>query len=690
MAAAADPTGRSTSHLSRRRAFHFNAGFLTNARVRRILTLAGYDLRIGLPGPEDAVMVWGHSPYAPRGEKAADSTGAELIRIEDAFLRSLHPGRSGEPPLGLVIDRKGMYFDASRPCDLEDILAHHPLDDTALLDRAREGMARIAASRLTKYSATDLTLSPPAPGYVLVIDQTRGDASIRLGGADTNSFAEMLTWAQQDHPGAQIVIKTHPETRDGHRAGHFDPATLPDGVVIEDRPLPPQTLFEGARAVYTVTSQLGFEAILAGHRPVTFGTPFYAGWDLTDDRRPVPARRARRLSRAQLVAAALILYPTWYDPYRDRLCDLETVLGTLEAETRAWREDRRGYVALGMRAWKRGHLKSSFEAAGGRMQFADDPGDASSSTRPVMVWAGAETKRLRDTCTESGMPLYRVEDGFLRSRGLGAELVPPLSLVLDDLGIYYDPSRESRLERLIADSADARPEALRRADRLMGRLRKLGVTKYNLDGAADLPPPPEGRSVILVPGQVENDASILLGAGDVATNEELLRTARRLHPRGWIVFKPHPDVEAGLRPGAVPDETLTALADHVARGTGAQACLAQADRVVTMTSGLGFEALIRGIPVTTLGAPFYAGWGLTNDLGPVPSRRQARVSLAGLVHAALIAYPRYHDPVTNRPCPVEVAIDRLADPTAAPQPPRLRALAKLQGWFAGQSWIWRR
>ena len=34
---------------SRRLGYHFNAGFLTQTQVRRILTLAGYDLRIGTP-----------------------------------------------------------------------------------------------------------------------------------------------------------------------------------------------------------------------------------------------------------------------------------------------------------------------------------------------------------------------------------------------------------------------------------------------------------------------------------------------------------------------------------------------------------------------------------------------------------------------------------------------------------------
>ena len=121
----------------------------------------------------------------------------------------------------------------------------------------------------------------------------------------------------------------------------------------------PWPLLEGAIAVYTVSSQLGFEAILAGHRPRVFGQPFYAGWGLTEDEEPL-ARRQRRLTRAQLFSAAMFLYPTWYDPFSDQLCQLERVIDTLEASTRAWRQDRVGWSASGMRLWKRKPLQGFF------------------------------------------------------------------------------------------------------------------------------------------------------------------------------------------------------------------------------------------------------------------------------------------------------------------------------------------
>ncbi|MEM1273585.1 MAG: capsular polysaccharide biosynthesis protein [Pseudomonadota bacterium] len=662
-----------------RRAYHFNAGFLTNARVRRILTLAGHDLRLGKPGASDDVLVWGHSPYAPRGEAMAEATGAQLVRVEDALLRGLLPGRIGGAPLGLVIDRKGMYFDARTPSDLEDIIATHPLDDTALLNRARAAVGRLKASHLSKFSATDPSLAPPEPGYVLIVDQTDGDASVRLGGANADTFREMLYWAAADHPGAKLIVKTHPETAAGARSGYLQPDDLAgygDRVTVLTAPHSPWQLFEGAIAVYTVSSQMGFEAILSGHRPVTFGQPFYAGWGLTDDRQPI-TRRRRKVTRAQLAAACLILYPVWYNPYDDRLGQIEDVLGALEAQSREWREDRHGYTAFGAWSWKRPHLRDYF-GRHGPFSFAPSAERATEGGRPVLVWAGAETEELRQSCARKDIPLVRVEDGFLRSRGLGAHLVVPLSLALDDLGIYFDPARESRLERLIAGAAEMPAEALARAERLVEDVLAAGLTKYSV-GAKTTLPDTEGRPAILVPGQVEDDASIRTGTRDIATNSDLLTWARERYPDAYLVYKPHPDVEAGLRIGLVPKDVL-AKADLVSRSADPNDLLGQVSRIVTMTSGMGFEALLRGVPVTTLGSPFYAGWGLTDDQGDIPARRQARPSVTALAHAVLIDYPRYMDPVTGLPCPAEIAVARLAAGEGFRPNRMLRIIARLQEW----------
>ena len=663
-----------------RRLWHQNLSFLRNIRLHRMLELAGHDLRFGLPGPGDGVLVWGRSPTAWRGEALGSRRSVPLVRVEDAFLRSIHPGRSGQLPLGLLVDPVGVHFDSSAPSRIEEILGSHDLQDSNLLGAADLGTARLKYLDLSKYNIHDPDLPSPDPGYVLVVDQTRGDASIRYGGASDTTFRAMLEAARQENPDSRIVIRSHPETSAGFRPGHYGTADAQGRVTLLTTPVSPHRLLEGAAAVYTVSSQLGFEAILHGHRPHVFGQPFYAGWGLSQDRQPIP-RRTRRLTPQQLFAGAMILAPLWYDPCRGRLCTLDQVIDQLEAEVRAFRVDRQGHVAAGMRLWKRSRLQAFF----GRtrpLQFREDPNAADAfaqkAGRHLLLWAGKEPPDFIPKA-----PCLRVEDGFLRSRGLGAELVPPLSLVTDDRGIYYDPTRPSQLDALVA--APLPPGGRERCEALIARLRAEGLSKYNLTGPP--PPLPEGHR-ILVPGQVEDDASILKGAGPVRTNLALLQAVRAANPGAVVIYKPHPDVIAGLRAGAIRDQQLQGLADVVLTAVDPAALITMVQEVWTMTSLLGFEALIRGVPVTCLGTPFYAGYGLTRDLGPVPDWRRP-TDLVTLADAALIAYPRYWDPVSRRPCPPEVALDRLAT-GAVLHPGRVnRLLSKAQGRFSGLSHLWR-
>jgi len=136
----------------------------------------------------------------------------------------------------------------------------------------------------------------------------------------------------------------------------------------------------------------------------------------------------------------MLLAPLWYDPCRDRLCGLEEVIRQLEAEVRAWREDRHGHVA-------------QFFGREKPVVFARTPAQALSiaaqTGRHVMAWGNTHPDLPPPDTTRPATPPQapiRVEDGFLRSRGLGADLVPPLSLVTDDLGLSTRPPIRAWLE----------------------------------------------------------------------------------------------------------------------------------------------------------------------------------------------------------------------------------------------------
>ncbi|WP_431312373.1 capsular polysaccharide export protein, LipB/KpsS family [Sphingomonas natans] len=273
----------------------------------------------------------------------------------------------------------------------------------------------------------------------------------------------------------------------------------------------------------------------------------------------------------------------------------------------------------------------------------------------LAVWPSRVTPDLLAKADAAGVPLVRIEDGFIRSVGLGADLLPPYSIVVDAGGLYYDPGPESDLEKLLLTS-EMPPILLERAKRITTLIVERGISKYG-----SVPPaaaPPHTRRTVLVVGQVEDDLSVKKAGGDVAGNLDLLRRAREAEPGALILFKPHPDVDAGHRVGRVPDTEALAFADEIARAEPTQLLLARVDAVHVLTSLVGFEALLRGLETHVHGRPFYAGWGLTRDHGSPFPRRVRKRTLIELAAAALILYPRYQDPVTALPCPPEVLLDR--------------------------------
>lgn len=677
--------------INRPRLFAYSLGFLFQRRVRMILNAHGWQLKLGLPrGGADAVGVWGHTKVARRGRAVARNCKTPLVTIEDAFLRSVLTGRQGAQPLGLVMDHTGIYFDTSKPCDLDALFIQSLNLTRAELDHAASLMAHLGRLNLSKYN----DFSPNEPDlpddFSLVIDQTLDDAAITMGGATAASFAEMLACAKAENPNRKILVKTHPETAAGKRQGYFSEADCDEQVAVLPAQISPKSLFERAVKIYCVTSQMGLEAIFAGHRPVVFGHPFYAGLGLTDDRGAVPDKGIS-LTPAQVFWATHLHYSKWYDPYFDRATDFETTTLTLHAQARQHQDNKARSICVGMRLWKRGFLRTFLSGQSGAPRFLDDIRKAVEVAciqgGRVLVWAGKETDELVQECSQKDVPLIRVEDGFLRSVGLGAKLVAPVSLAFDGTGIYYDPTRPSHLETIINAGDTLTEMELARARAVQARIVALNMTKYNLAANTTALSPHKGWEIILVPGQVEDDASILKGACDVKTNLDLLQAARRDFPNAYIVYKPHPDVEAGLRVGAI--EAME-HADLVVSDSNMADLLKQADRVATITSLAGFEALLRGKAVTCYGQPFYSGWGLTDDRAGSINRRQARPSLDALIHACLIEYPRYWDPVSQEPCPIEVVLERFErGQMAGKSGVFIRLLAKAQGLFASYAHLWR-
>lgn len=273
------------------------------------------------------------------------------------------------------------------------------------------------------------------------------------------------------------------------------------------------------------------------------------------------------------------------------------------------------------------------------------------------VWKSRTSAKRVARLEAQAVPLAEIEDGFIRSIGLGANCVPPLSVIVDFGGIYFDPATASDLERLLEQS-EIDSTLCQRASSLRARLVNASISKYG-QGISSVIRQQNAKKQVLVAGQVEDDRSIISG-GAGTTNLQLLERVRALEPDAWLVYKPHPDVEAGHRKGHIPASEALRYADEIAENTPIIPLIQSVDEVQVITSLAGFEALLRGKTVTTHGVPFYAGWGLTHDLAAIPPRRTRRRRLDELVAATLILYPRYLDPLTRLPCPPEILVECMA------------------------------
>ena len=301
-------------------------------------------------------------------------------------------------------------------------------------------------------------------------------------------------------------------------------------------------------------------------------------------------------------------------------------------------------------SWRKRRLLKRF-TQGCDLRFVRDGSQVQAGAH-LLLWGSAPVP----PGTPPSARVIRVEDGFLRSVGLGADLIRPLSWIMDGRGIYYDASRPSDLELLLQRGAfeDA---LLRRAAAFRRRLVEAGLSKYNL-AAPPWRRPTQARRVVLVPGQVETDASIMYGTQDIRTNMDLLRAVRSARPDAWLIYKPHPDVVAGLRRPGAQDAKASDLCDEVLLHGDMAQLLDQVDEIHVMTSLTGFEALLRGKQVFCYGHPFYAGWGLTHDRHP-HARRTRRLNLDELTAAALLEYPIYASLKSGQICSSEQALEEL-------------------------------
>ena len=637
-----------------------------------------------------AIAAWAGARGTARLRARASAAGVPFVLLAQGLLRAPPRGRTPPPCLSARV------LEVSGP-NLPDaittpgrVLANRGWEAPALLAAATAARRMLVTARIGgAWWHNGASEQPAGDGYAVVVlaepalaADSRGRDILPSDGV----LAAMLKTALLDNPADRAVILAPGAI--GHRLRSSLADAAARGAVIISRPLDPWLILDRAARVYSAGGEIGLLALLAGVPVAAFGSAFYTGWGATEDAPLVRARPFRRT--VDEIFAGLCLVATRYrDPFRGRATDFAEVLAILADWRKTEEANRRIAVCVGMSFWKRRRIAEFVRSSagvpvfrrtvGGALAVARARSEAGSPTpRAIAGWASRLPTGLEAAAARRGVPLIRVEDGFIRSVGLGSDFLPPASLVFDSLGMYYDPRRPSGLEALLAET-EFGPALVARATRLAALLVTRGITKYNLARNAPGIELPAASLRILVPGQVEDDLSIERGAGQIRTNLALLARVRMANPDAFILYKPHPDVMAGHRKGAVPTAEARQFADAVATDVSIAQLLGLVDEVHTMTSLAGFEALLRGRRVVVYGRPFYAGWGLTED--QLPSDRGRRLTLAELVAGVLILYPRYLDPLTRLPCGPEVVIERLDHPELW-RPGPLVVARRLQGAIA--------
>jgi capsular polysaccharide export protein len=245
-----------------------------------------------------------------------------------------------------------------------------------------------------------------------------------------------------------------------------------------------------------------------------------------------------------------------------------------------------------------------------------------------------------------------LEDGFIRSV---ARHAPTLSLLVDEIGVYYDAHRPSAMEQAIAQGIDA--SQAERARRLAHRWRTHRISKYNhaSEYRGALP-----SKYVLVVDQTFGDLSIAGGLACPQSFQKMLSAALDENRDASIVLKVHPDVHTNAKRGQFPPSLLHHSRVVVVDADCHSASLIEgAQAVYCVTSLMGFEALLWDKPLRCFGMPFYAGWGLSEDELPRPTRRR-RATLEDVIHAALVTVARYAAPEDGSRWEAEQVIDHVA------------------------------
>ncbi|MBZ7991096.1 MULTISPECIES: capsular polysaccharide biosynthesis protein [unclassified Campylobacter] len=600
---------------------------------------------------------WGRKESGKIAKNLAKKNNAKFCLLEDGLIRSLGLGINDKNSFSLVFDDIGIYYDATTPSRLENILNTYEFNEDEL-QKARKAIKYLVDNNISKYNNAYKEFKLGNKDNVLVILQSANDLSLKYGLANNINSLDMIKDAIKENPSSKIYVKIHPDTLNSKKQSDININEIPQECEIISDSYNPIILLKNFKKVYTKTSTMGFEALLCGCECVCYGMPFYAGWGITKDKQKCE-RRIKIRNIEEIFYAMYFLYTKYYNPYSEDISDIFDTMKTIVQFREIYKANSGRLFFFGFSLWKRAHTKHFFKSFDNKIIFMNSLSTLKrykvTENDKAFIWG---KKYDKDELEKYFKNVSIVEDGFIRSIGLGSNLTKAYSLVVDDMGIYFDPQLPSRLEYILKNT-DFNDELIQEAKEIRKLILDNSFSKYNCLKHKELQK--REQKTILIPAQVEDDASIKCGGLGYDTLR-LIKQVKIENPNAYIIYKVHPDVVAGNRKGLNDEKIILKYCDEIITDISIDSCIKACDEVHTITSTAGYDALIRDKVVVTYGAPFYAGWGLTIDKNISPeilSRRSRNLSINELIAGVIILYPRYLNLKLKLICKSILAIHKL-------------------------------
>jgi len=252
-----------------------------------------------------------------------------------------------------------------------------------------------------------------------------------------------------------------------------------------------------------------------------------------------------------------------------------------------------------------------------------------------------------------------LEDGFIRSLGLGVEGYPAFSIVEDEKGMHYDAKKETTIENILNNyDFENDKKLLSLANDAVNLIKKYKISKYNLSEMR-LPENVKikGKKVLII-AQTAGDNSLKYGRAYEFEPKDIILSALEENPGAKIYVKIHPDVLTGKRKSSIDVELAKKHCMVITENTNPIMLLEEFDKIYTQTSQMGFEAAFLGKEVITFGMPFYAGWRITKDK-LTEKRRKRKLTPLEVFAAAYILYSKYYNPYEKRECDIIETIETI-------------------------------